>query len=236
MPRVVIGFVVLVALALGALVAVDRYALAQTERRVVEDLAEAGIELSPDVDVDIAGFPFLTQVARGRITVATLEADRAVIDGYELTDVEVAARGITTAAPSAVESLEVVATAPVTTLTEAVADSPLAERGFDVEVGIEAGLVVASTSVFGLPVEVTLRPEPAGREIAMALAGFAVAGFAVDADALPAALREGLGAISVPLEGLPEGMTLTAVETVPDGLRITAQGANLPLEDLARAR
>lgn len=232
MRRAVVVTLVVVIVALGVGVGIDRLVLARTERRVVEDLASAGLTLSQDAEVRIGGFPFLTQVWRGQVATATLEAETATVESLDLTDVEVIAEGISTGLPATVEHLAVTATAPEKTLTQAVTRSPLAERGFDVTITIDDGRVRAQTAVLGLPVEVGMVPEPAGREIAMGLDSFAIAGFAVDATDLPGPLRDALARITVPLDGIPVGLAVTAVDVRPEGLRLGLEGDDVVLDDL----
>jgi len=57
--------VVLVVLLLGVVVLVDRVAVGFAEDRVAEQIAEKGA-LQGTPEVDIAGFPFLTQAVAGR--------------------------------------------------------------------------------------------------------------------------------------------------------------------------
>lgn len=233
MRRAVVLTLVVLLVAVGTAVAVDRILLARTERRVLDDLASSGLALSPDAQVHIAGFPFLTQVWQGSLEQVRLAADAATVDGLELTDVEVVAEGVSTTSPTAAESLEVVATAPEATLTEAVGRSAVADQGLDVTVTIVDGRVLANTSVLGLPVEVGMVPRPAGREIAMGLDSFAILGLTVDAADLPEPLRDALARATVPLDGVPEGLVVTAVEVLPGGLRVRLEGDDVLLDDAA---
>lgn len=216
---------------LGLLAVADRLVHARAEASATASLADAGIELSEDAEITLGGFPFLTQLMRGTLTEASLEAGGATIEGMDLIDVEATAQGITTAEPFRAASLELAATAPAATLTQAVEASQLGELGFDVEIGIEEDAVVASTTVLGgLPAQVTMMPVPAGRAIGLGLESVSVAGFTISAEDLPRVLREALARIQVPLEELPEGLEVTGVVVVPDGLRITASGTDVVLE------
>lgn len=216
---------------LGLLAVADRVVHTQAEARATASLATAGIDLSDDAQITLGGFPFLTQLLRGTLTEASLEAGGATIEGMDLVDVEATAEGITTAAPYTATSLELSATAPTATLTQAVAASQLGDLGFDVEIGIEDDAVVASTTVLGgLPARVTMVPVPAGRAIGLGLESVSVAGFTVSAEDLPRVLRDALARIQVPLEELPEGLEVTDVVVVADGLRITASGTDVVLE------
>lgn len=76
-----VAFVVLLALAVGA----DRVADYTVEKRVAESLAEY-VGTTPDVDV--AGFPFLTQWGSGRYERITVTADRATLGETRVDDLE----------------------------------------------------------------------------------------------------------------------------------------------------
>jgi hypothetical protein len=224
---VLLGAVVLlVVVAVGA----DLVVRSVVESRAGRSLDSTGLEFSPDAAVTMSGFPFLTQLARGRLTEASVTAESVVIEGVELTDVVATARGLTTSAPYTAEEATLVATAPAATLSAAVARSRVGELGFDVEVVVEGGRIVARTRVLGLPAEVTMRPEPAGTSIGVGLESVSLAGFTISAEDLPAALRDALDGLEVPLEGLPEGLEVTGVEVVPDGLRVSAGGEDVALE------
>jgi hypothetical protein len=228
-----------VAAAMGALVLVvvvaigaDVVVRAVVERRATEALAETGLEFSPDAAVSMGGFPFLTQLARGRLTAARVTAESVVIDGVELTDVVATAHGLTTASPYTAEEVTLEATAPAATLTAAVAGSLVGRLGLDVEVSVEDDRLVASTRVLGLPATVTMRPEPAGSSIGMGVESASIAGLTVSVEDLPAVLRDALDGLEVPLDGLPDGFELTETQVVPDGLRLTAAGQDVSLETI----
>lgn len=234
MRRAVVGLILLV-LVLGAVaVAIDRVALARAEHEVVEQVAAApGLTVTADARVTIAGFPFLTQVWSGRLADVALEADGVTVDALDLADVTATARGVTTAEPLTADRLEVAATVPTATLTAAVDRTPLGDLGFDVAIVIEDGRLVAETDLLGLPVRIGMIPEPAGREIAVGLETFAIAGLTVSSTDLPRTLRDALADVTVPLDELPAGLAATGVAVVADGLRITLAGNDVSLEDLA---
>lgn len=76
-----IAFVVLVGLAVGA----DRAADHTVEKRAAESLARS---LGTTPDVEVAGFPFLTQWGAGRYERVTVTADRATLGETRVDDVE----------------------------------------------------------------------------------------------------------------------------------------------------
>jgi len=60
-------------------------------------------------------------------------------------------------------------------------------------------------------------------------------GQAITTQSLPAALRSRVTGIEVPVQGLPNGLTLTRAEVVPTGVRITADGTNVSVPQTGTA-
>lgn len=224
----VVGALLLLAV---VLVAADRITQAAVERNATAALATSGLEFSEDATVQLGGFPFLTQLVTGRLREASLHAESVVIDGIVLTDVDASALGITTSNPRTAQSVSLTATAPASTLSDAVERSQLGQLGVDVEITVEDGEVLASTSILMVPVVVTMVPEPAGDAIGVGLESVKIAGLTVSVADLPQAVRTALDRIEVPLEGLPEGLEVTEVEVVDDGLRMTATGTDVVVEN-----
>lgn len=230
---VVLGVLVLL---LAVAVAADLVVRSVVERRATAALTETtGLVFSADAEVSFSGFPFLTQLASGRLTEATVTAGSVVVDGVELLGVEANARGLGTTDPYHAQEATLVATAPPATLTDAVARSRLGELGFEVAITVEGGDVVARTRVLGLPVAVAMQPEPAGKAVGVGLESFTLAGFTVSADDLPRALRDALDGLEIPLTGLPEGLEVREVDVVADGLRVGLAGQDLDLAAVAAA-
>jgi hypothetical protein len=217
---------------LGLAVAVDRVAVAATERGLVSDLRSGPIEVAADAEARIAGFPFLTQLALGRLNEVTLTASTASLDGLTVTDVVAVADGVGTSAPYPARSAALTATVPLATVHEAIDRSPLGEEGLDVEVRVAGRDVVAATTFLGLPVEATLRPTPSGRGIGLTVRSASLAGVTIPVDEMPLRLRRALADLRIPLDSLPEGLEVSEIQVLPEGIRLTAQGAELDLGSL----
>src|SRR5450830_2063907 len=112
---VVVGVVVLGVLAVGAVVA-DRAAASLAEQRAVTEI-EAKLHVSGTPQVDVGGFPFLTQLLARSIDHATVHADAVTFGSVEVTDVGLDARGIAIATPVVVHRAVVTGTLSPATLT-----------------------------------------------------------------------------------------------------------------------
>ena len=157
---------------------------------------------------------------------ADVTATSARLAGVDLQRVEVRATGVTTGEPFTADSAELVGSLSTATLQELVA----ARAGVEgVRLGIEAGRVTARTDVLGLDVVAEVVPRPQGRTIAVEVVSVSVGGATVDIADLPRRVRAQLSEISLPVEGLPEGVELTDVTVEADGARITAAGRGVTL-------
>jgi len=221
--RAVVGVVAVVVVAAGAVVG-DRWALGVTEGRVADAIRDGVEDVSGEPDVDIAGFPFLTQLAAGSFDDLTVAADAATLEGVPLDDVRVRAGDVSTTEPYTAATAELTGTLSTESLTVLVAE--LTGLGV-VDLAVEEGLVIATTSALGVDVVAGLLPRAAGRAIEADLEHLDVAGSEIEVGELPQRLIDRLDALSIPVDGLPEGVELTDVVVTDDGVRLTAVGTDV---------
>lgn len=217
--------VLLVVLAVGGTV-VDRFLVARTEDRLLAKAREWA-DLAEGSAVEIDGFPFLTQVAAGRLSEVRGTAPALVVEGLELEDVRVAVRGVAPEDPYPAEAVEINAVIPVGTLRTAVsgaADLPGDLLRLDVVDGsLQLGIEVA-----GLEVAVLLEPAVVDGAIGVRLGEVLVG----DAD-LPGpavgALDDLLDDVRLQIPGLPEGLVPTRVAVEGEGLAVRLEGSDVEL-------
>lgn len=222
-------FALVLLLVLGTAGAVtDRVVHARAESQVLGALAEH-VALAPGADVEIDGFPFLTQVRAGRLAEVRGSAPEIALDGLALTDVRVAARGVSPEAPYRAETVEINADVPLRTLRSVLAaEVPLLERVL--EVTVVDGRLRLSTSVAGLALAVGLEPVVLDGRIGFEV-GEAVAGDDLAADDhLLEPLNAALGAVRLDIPALPEGLSPTRLSVVEDGLRLRLEGTEVALQ------
>jgi hypothetical protein len=87
------ALIVLLVVLLGLAVVADRVALGVAERTVAERLAEAG-DLPGSPEVDIRGFPFLTQAVAGRYDDVRISLTAAELGQPEGTRADIALHGV----------------------------------------------------------------------------------------------------------------------------------------------
>lgn len=224
-----IGGLVAIALVLGGgLVAGDRYAegrAADYARGVVADRIGA----SGSTNVEVHGFPFLTQVLGGSLQEVTATADGGTLNGVALTDIAVDARDVKvevfgcSGRPQSAGQARVGATLPVATLQSVVRE----RTKLAVTLTVEGSALRASGSVLGLILKASLVPKVEGGKLLVDVQGMTLADRAISVESLPSSLRGTLNGIEVPFDSLPSGMTLTAAQVVPTGVRVTASGTNV---------
>lgn len=212
-----------VVLVVGAGLAVTDVALrAAAEQRLAEP---AGATLGAPSQVTIGGGPFLLQLARGRLDDVRVTADQAVLDEGTVTDVRLAATGVTTGEPYTAESATVSGTVPTALIRDRIA-----ARGLDVDVAVADGGLRASGEVMGAPWGVTLVPRVAdGGRLVVDLTAADVGGLEVPVELLPASVREAVSGMEVPVSGLPNGLALRDAAVVEGGVAITATGEDVVL-------
>jgi hypothetical protein len=96
--KLLVSFFVLIVVLAGLFVAADRVAAYAAERTLVsqakKEMAARDITSASDPKVSVGGFPFLTQVAKGRYDRITIHLDRPSSQGVALDSLDVTATGV----------------------------------------------------------------------------------------------------------------------------------------------
>lgn len=218
---VMVGVVVLSVVVGGAAVA-DEVFRDRTEEQIAADMQAGipGLDVLPEVT--ISGWPFLTQVMSGELDDMHVAASEATIEGLTLQDIDVQLHGVTTEMPYRARDAEMTAFISLESIQGAL---PV-----DAELSIEDQQLVSSFSIFGLPLNVAFTPRADGRAIAVDVETLRFAGVTVEAQDLPQGVVDQLQGLSVPVEGLPEGVEISDLELLDDGANLTAEGSDVVLE------
>jgi len=222
----VIGLSLAVVVLVGGTLLADR-----VTHGLAEDVAADAVRsrlTAADLDVTIAGFPFLTQLARGTLDDVHMTAGDATLQGLDVTGLDVTATGVAVRGTRGAEHVVATATVPTATL-----EALLRERtGWDLTLGVEGEALVAGGAVAGVPVSVALTLAPAGADgLTATVTGAALGGFAVDAGVLPDALASRLTEVDV-TDQLPAGARVTAATVQADGLHLTVELDDVTLDSL----
>lgn len=214
----------LAVVAVGVVVG-DRFAASLVEDQLAGQV-ESRLEVTGTPDVQVGGFPFLTQLASGTFSHVTADVDAVVLDGVPTTDVTVDARGVRRGDPITVDELEASLTLPVSAVQDAVAE----RTGLAVTVVVQGEQLQASMDVLGVPLAVTFAPRVEGGRLLVDTTSLSLGGLSVDAASLPGGLGDRLVDLEVPVDGLPDGLALTDAHVVTDGVRVTVAGTDVTLE------
>ena len=93
----------------------------------------------------------------------------------------------------------------------------------------ESDRVTVQLDVLGVAIEATVVPSAAGRSIGIALEDLTVAGVGVRGEDLPFGTGDALTGLSVPLDGLPDGLELTDVGVANGRIQVAAAGTDVVL-------
>lgn len=229
---VAISLVVLV----GLLVAADRLGVAYAEDRVATQLQEE-LALTETPEVDITGFPALTQAIAGRYDDVRLELSAADVAGLADLDVTVELHGLHITLGELfsdevevipVERIDGAVSVPYSTVAQQIGDGVRVGRG-------DGGVVVTDTfEVLGQDIEVSgtgevtvLGPQRLGvTVVALNLGGVDIPGFLIDQ------LQEQLS-FTYDLPPLPFGLAVTDARATADGFDITAEAADAVIDPAA---
>lgn len=210
--------VVLAGLAVGA----DRIAVVRAESTAAQRVRQT-VDVQGDLAITVHGFPFLTQLAAGRLDRVTGTADEVRFGSLTLTQVDVAATGVSTHTPVTTATADLAATVPTATLQQIVQQ----RSGLTLSVAVDAGAITVSGDALGLTVTAAAVPRVEGGRLLIDLGDVRIGGLQVAVANLPAALRDRLTGLEVPVDGLPAGLVLQSATVVDDGLRIGATGTDV---------
>lgn len=216
--------VVVLVLVVVAAVVVDRVGAAAAER-LAREKVEQRLDLTGTPEIDVHGFPFLTQVLAGSLDDVTGHAEGLTVDGTTLTDVDASAQGVSTSEPYAVQHVELSATLTTQTLQDLVRE----RTGVDVTVAVEGDQLVATGTVLGLPLGARLTPHAQDGQLRVDVTDVQLAGASIALGSLPGGAGAALSDLTIPLDGLPEGVTVTDAHVVAQGVRVTATGTDVLL-------
>ena len=215
-----------VILAIGLLgaagVVADRVAVGIAEHRAVDAITR-DVQNASSPTVTIHGFPFLTQLAAGSLHDVTAHLPTITIAGTEFADVDVAAVDVGTTQPATVHHLTVTGTLPAATLERLIAE----RTGMTFTITTADSRVIGSAHVLGLPVTAVVVPHLDAGVLRVELTDLTLAGAQIGSDALPGGLAAGAHGVVVPIDALPDGVTLTDVTVGTDGVRVTATGTDI---------
>lgn len=227
------GVSIFLVLLLAILIGADRFGVAYAEGRVAEQLRdELGLTTTPEVD--ITGFPVLTQAIAGRYDEVLLNLDGADLAGLTGLDVTVELHGLHITLSELfsdevetipVDRIDGTVAVPFTTVADQIGDGVTVAAG-------EGGVTVTDTfEILGqeIPVSGTgqvsvVGPQQLGVQVsALNLGGVDIPGSLIDQ------LQEQLS-FTYQLPALPFGLVVTDAVPTSDGFDITAEATDAVID------
>lgn len=218
----VAGVVALGLVGVGAYVA-DGFARAGAEDRAAAVLAQH-LEVDGTPDVQIDGLLFLPQLLARSLDDVRASASGVALEGVEATDVVVDATDVSLDAPYRAGTVRLEGTVPTSSVQQLVA------QRVQMDVVVDGEVLRASGELFGIPLTAGLVPRLADGRLQVDVQDVTLGAGELRLEELPGDVAERLVGIEVPLDGLPAGIVLEQAVVVPDGVRFTATGTDVPLE------
>jgi LmeA-like phospholipid-binding len=221
MRALLVVVIVLVALLLAA----DRGAEYLAGEAAEDRLAERP-EVVGEPDVDVGGFPFLTQLLAREFDDVDVRVPALTAEGVPLTNVDLELRGVTPASGFTSVNVEEVDGTAVLTYTDLQAASPVPGMTFsDGGDGIVAFAGTVEALGRQLDITGTAALEAQGDSVTVVPQAINTGNENLDA----AAQRLLGGNLDFQVGGLPANVGLTGAQAGPDGIVVTASGSNLTL-------
>jgi hypothetical protein len=243
--RFTIVLVVLLLLLVGLLAAADRLAAYAAERSVAaqtkKELAARDITTPSEPTVTVGGFPFLTQVARGKYDRITIHLDRPTSQGVTLDTLDVVATGVNAPTSTLVNGTGTVTADDVTgtaVLNWAAVNKLMNTSGFggtsatasalpdgEVQVRVPVSLGDVSTTVVATG---TLKVDDA-------VVHLNITKVETEGGTIPPVISRLIGSIKqslsvdVRIPQLPYNLKVRSVTAAPQGLSVTANAVNVPI-------
>jgi hypothetical protein len=237
--------VILVVVIGGLLVAADRVAAYAAERTVAsqakQQMAAQNITSPSDPDVSVGGFPFLTQVIRGRYDKITIDVSKPTAQGVTFDDLTVVATGINASTGALlngdgqITADNVIGTARLNwdSVTKLIDLSQFGGSGATVS-ALPDGEVQIKAPVSVLSVSTTV-VATGTIGIAGDAAHVSITKVSVEGGGLPALLQQVLGSLkeqlsfTVKIPALPYHLKIKSVRAEQAGVTVTATATNVAL-------
>ncbi|WP_353706764.1 DUF2993 domain-containing protein [Cellulosimicrobium sp. ES-005] len=222
-----VGLIVTLVVIVAVAVVADRVAVRAAERGAVTAFEDQADDVT-GAQLDITGFPFLTQLARGELTHVTGSADTASFGGYAISDLQVEAEGVSTSEPHRIASGTASGVIAVESLQQIVAE----QTGLDVGLTAADDVLSLGFDLLGATITVDVTPRVSGpAELAVDVVAVRTGLGTVSVDDLPSGISRALSDLRVPLD-LPDGVALDSVSAVEGGVRVGVTGTDVVAEDL----
>ena len=221
MKKFLIGLVIAAVVLIGIAFTAEHFAATTVANRVSDAVTQA-IPGVGSVSTTIDGGPVAPQLARGSLSQVHVKMKGVPLEGgLSLDDVNVDLTDVATTSPRIAKTVNAQAT-----LTTSQIQKLLGEAWKVTPAGNT--LKIATTGL--LPISGTVQPEVQDGALKLNLTDVTVLGVHVDPANIPSMIKDRLNALTAGFGKLPLGLHLSNVTVTSTGVDITAQGANVNLD------
>ncbi|GAA1851771.1 LmeA family phospholipid-binding protein [Brevibacterium marinum] len=213
------SIIIVLTLVIGA-IAADRIVDFTTEQKIAQSLEPYG-----DADVDIEGFPVLTQMAGGELDTVHVTADRARYENVDFTDVDVKLFDAPVDTSRPIGTVEASAVIPLSTVDSLASEHASLPEGMSFTT-IDGELFLKG-SLLGQDLLIGIEPKADSRRVVVDATTIRLGSGEVSVDSLPSFLTSSLSDIVIDLDFLPAGLELTNIDATDTGLAIDLHGTGV---------
>lgn len=218
----IVTAVIVVATLLVGFIAADRVVDFTTESKIT-----AGLEPYGDADVNVEGFPVLTQMAGGTLNTVHVTADRAQYDNVDFTDVDATLFDVPVDTSRPIGTVQASAVIPLSTIDSLATEHASLPDGMSFTT-IDGGLYLKG-SLLGQNLLVGIDPKAESRRVVVNATTIRLGSTEVDIDSIPSFLTSSISDIVIDLDFLPAGLELTDIAAADAGLTISLHGTGVSL-------
>lgn len=219
----IVTAVIVVATLLVGFIAADRVVDFTTEQKIAASLEPYG-----DADVNVEGFPVLTQMAGGTLDTVHVTADRAQYENVDFTDVDAKLFDVPVDTSRPIGTVEASAVIPLSTIDSLATEHASLPEGMAFTT-VDSGLYLQG-SLLGQDLLIGIESKAESRRAVVNATSIRLGSAEVDIDSLPSFLTSSISDIVIDLDFLPVGLELTDIETTDAGLEISLHGTGVSVK------
>lgn len=220
--KLIVTAVIIVATLLLGIIAADRVVDYTTESKIASSFEPYG-----DADVNVEGFPVLTQMAGGELNTVHVEADRAQYENVDFADVDAKLFEVPVDTSRPIGTVEASAVIPLSTIDSLAAEHASLPNGMSFTT-IDGELYLKG-SLLGQDLLIGIDPKAQSRQVVVNATTIKLGSAEVDVDSIPSFLTSSISDIVIDLDFLPAGLELTDIKATDTGLEISLHGTGVSI-------
>ncbi|HCG57070.1 MULTISPECIES: DUF2993 domain-containing protein [Brevibacterium] len=220
--KLIMTAIIIVVTLLIGFIAADRVVDFTTESKIASSLEPYG-----DADVNVEGFPVLTQIAGGKLNTVHVTADQAQYENVDFTDVDAKLFDVPTDTSRPIGTVEASAVIPLATIDALATEHASLPSGMSFTT-IDGGLYLKG-SLLGQDLLIGIDPKAESRRVVVNATTIRLGSAEVDIDSIPSFLTSSISNIVIDLDFLPAGLELTDIKATDAGLAISLHGTGVSL-------